>query len=72
MIYHSPSFDMKGFSSIGGILLTIDAAKMQAGKSRRDGSKLDTFPPSGASSSNRGPKRMLTSSTAQCAAPNVI
>jgi len=33
MIYHSPSFDMKGFSSIGGILLTIDAAKMQAGKS---------------------------------------
>ena len=44
MIYHSPSFDMKGFSSIGGILLTIDAAKMQAGKSRRDGSQAGYFP----------------------------
>ena len=44
MLYHSPSFDMKGFSSIGGILLTIDAAKMQAGKSRRDGSQAGYFP----------------------------
>ena len=57
MLYHSPSFDMKGFSSIGGILLTIDAAKMQAGKSRsRRAPKLDIFPPNGASSSKRGPK----------------